>query len=121
VVVRNSVKCVQPTEMVLGQFLHLEHVIHCTSIVAFTCTRDFVLGNPTIYIYIPLARPQEEVHFYEAPGNETRQLENWINYKMTVVNIKMDSVFMTLFHLMRRQRSGYWASETCLALWDTFL
>lgn len=117
--VRNSAKCVQPAGMVLGQFLHLEHVIHCASIAAFKCTRDFVLENPTVYI--PLARLQEEVHFYEAPENETRQLENWINYKMTVVNIKMDSVFMTLFHLTRRQRSGYWASETCLALWHTFL
>jgi len=119
VAVRNSAKCVQPAGMVLGQFLHLEHVIHCASIAAFKCTRDFVLENPTVYI--PLARLQEEVHFYEAPENETRQLENWINYKMTVVNIKMDSVFMTLFHLTRRQRSGYWASETCFALWHTFL
>jgi len=50
------------------------------------------LGNPPIYI--PLARLQE-IHFYEAPENETRQLENWINYKMTVLNIKMDFVFMT--------------------------
>jgi hypothetical protein len=52
------------------------------------------LGNPSIYI--PLVRLQEEVHFYEAPENETRQLENWINYKMTVVNVKMDSFFMTV-------------------------
>jgi len=52
------------------------------------------LGNASIYI--PLVRLQEEVHFYEAPEDEARQLENWMNYKMTVVNVKMDSAFMTV-------------------------
>jgi hypothetical protein len=44
------------------------------------------LGNCPIDV--PLARLQAGVHFYEAAENETRQLENWINYKMMVVSKK---------------------------------
>jgi hypothetical protein len=44
------------------------------------------LGNcPT---GVPLAAPLAEVCSYEAPENETRQLENWTNDKTTVVNKK---------------------------------
>jgi hypothetical protein len=102
-----------------GKFLHVVHVTYYTSIVSFTCTGILFLGNSPIDI--PLVRLQAEACFYKAAENVARQLENWINCKMTVVNTKMDSVFMTLLHLMRRQRSGYWTNEMSLALWHIFL
>lgn len=80
--------------MVLRQFVHLVagHTLHIDCSI-YMHMGFYSLG--TLLFIFRLSDYKRRSIFVKPPKNETRQLENWINYKMTV-NIKMDSVFMTV-------------------------